>query len=429
MELSLAERLPVPSVSETLGYLAPGAAFMSVVYVSEAYAAHVGTHGFHTPVHTVLSFIGLSASADSWVDQLLIIVAIGFLCYMLGHLIDSVAKLLLDRTLVYKGYGYPYQSLLDLPGAERRQESREVLDGLERSLRRDRPWLTAEALSEEASRLVATVPRRSDFSAAFYRGFFFWFNLYLIARWGGLASAAHHGYGDQNFLWHFANVLGVWCSMLLAIKLFAGRSVRALIRRVHAGAVDGRRRRASRGLLCVYRAASIGLYDIIAVPIGKMLNTRRSLDAAFISAYRVRFRNRFNLDPDTAESNNFWLPLMDVLMHAPELGSLLSRYHQLYRFSRNLSVALFMGFSYVVVWYYGNTRGPASPAHAEFVLLMFLVYVAALLFLLHYYYLYVCYYSKFLFRAFVFMGQEHGAVREPVAPYAGQRAGAGAPLM
>src|SRR5882672_280831 len=98
---------------------------------------------------------------------------------------------------------------------------------------------------------------------------------------------------------------------------------------------------------------------------------------------------------------------MYVIRRSPEAATVLGRYHQLYRFSRNLSCALFLAFTYSVMWYYFSSVQEPSAAmrQSNVVLLAYFPFllIGALLFLLHFYYLYVCYYSKFLFRAFIFL--------------------------
>lgn len=271
MEVNV-EKLPVPSISELLGYLAPGAAALGVVYLAEAYLATVDGR-FAAPLHAAAGLLGWGVMPDGWILQALVAVAILLLCYLAGHLIDSVGKLFIDRTLIFKGYGYPYQYLLDLPTAEQRAEKALVTRKWRTALRMARP--NAGNLAEAVIAKVRDTPKRSDISASFYRGFFFWFNLYLLVRWLGFLRAA--SVGPANYWWSFADILGFWCALLILTKLFGGHTLRRLVRDVHDEIGSAAARRWKRWVLLVYRAAAIGLYEVVAAPLGKMLKTRRSL--------------------------------------------------------------------------------------------------------------------------------------------------------
>lgn len=397
-------KLPVPPTSELLGYLAPGATILGIMYAVEASVEATGSYG--TPIHSAARMLGWDSMPPGWVSQAFLVSVVTLLCYTVGHFLDSLAKLLIDRTLIFKGYGYPYQYLLALPNLEQRAERAVLTRNWRIYWRQNDTSLSGGKLLDAVKSSVGSTPRRSDLSEAFYRGIFFWVNLYLAVRWFSLYSEARSvGDGGRGITWTLASALGIWCVVLIVFKLFCGRQIRSWVRDVHEAIGEGREASLKRTSLVIYRAVSLGLYDVVAAPLGKMLRTRRSLDSAFVRAYKSCYRARFQLRPETAESNNYWFPYAYLLTQSPACTQVLARYHQLYRFSRNMSVALYGGFVYCLLWHYWNIRfGNVAPGAGRGALEWIgAIFFASFVFLLHFYYLYVCYYSKFLFRAFVML--------------------------
>ena len=399
MEVSLAERFPVPPISEILGYLAPGSTALAVVYTSEAWAIRRCIH-LPVPLHTTVKYLGISATAEGWLIPLLVVGGLALCTYVGGHVIDSIAKLMLDRLIVFKGFGYPYQTLLAISSGAQREERRRMLIGARAAAALEGG--DSKQRARRVQEIIEDLPTWGTLSEQYYRGLLFWLNAYLAARWlalisNGVLAAPNLAALASDAAWF----IGYACVTFFVLKFFAGFLIRRRIRAVHAAPLRSPGEAFGIRLL---GWAFVGPYDILMNPIRSLLKTNHGFDRVFVRRYKRCFLHAFNCRADNAESNNYWLPFLLVMKRAPQVASLLGRYHQLYRFSRNLSTAIYLASIYLLFWYFVGVReGVAIPVDLSAHLLLSvgaLIGVAAIL-LLHFYYLYVCYYSKLLFRTFV----------------------------
>ncbi len=67
----------------------------------------------------------------------MLVLVVGLVAYMLGHVLDSLAKLLIDRVLIYKGYGYPYQELFGLSTSRQSDENKRIAKGIGAAVEKD----------------------------------------------------------------------------------------------------------------------------------------------------------------------------------------------------------------------------------------------------------------------------------------------------
>lgn len=343
---------------DLLGYLTPGATMMISIfvfeYLVEAQLGHVsGASELHAPLlESATRLFRVTLASQSSVGVLAVFTVLAAIAYVVGHVVASVSALLLDRTLVYKGYGYPSSNLLQL----------ERINSAER-----------------------------EFSGSYYRGTFFWLSTVLILDYTGRFVTPNASIP----LSPLAYSITIYVAVATMAKLVVSSS-------------DFKRRRPgffiSRGAR-VMRYAFSGVVDVLSRPVSSIMDTKRSFDHEFLTMYQDAFRNAFSLEVETAGTNNFWLTYCYVLEKTSNLRSLASFWRTMYTFARNLAAAFFLSFVYCFLWLLVHLpvigdRGGVFPYY-----LPLTYFACACILLLRYYYLYVCYFNKFIFRAFVFSEQ------------------------
>ncbi len=189
---------------DLLGYIAPGGLLLLCIYVFETWALHLAGPGgalagrtLHVPIHTLSGMLLSGASNPTWLQSAVTALALGLTVYVAGHVIASISSTLIERTLVFKGYGYPYETQLGI-GA--------VTD-------------------DEAARW-------SPVSRAFYTGVFFWFNAYALLRFASLSTPDAWRIPWRQMFLYGARSVGVLLLFQIACKLVLGRVHAAARRRV-----------------------------------------------------------------------------------------------------------------------------------------------------------------------------------------------------
>ncbi len=338
---------------DIFGYLAPGATLLLTIGLIEAFLRR--TAGIaHTPLRSSFELLRPTDSSKQLLETTVITLALVAASYILGHIVASLSSLFLDRILVYKGYGYPYANLLQMQGE---------LTGIQ------------------------------SWSGYFYRGAFFWLNFYLVARF--LASV-----GALLFIESVTMIcrLAAMGSGLLLISFIIAKVVVSSKQstsepQFHASIVTAFRRFAA-------------LYDGPANTLAGVLNTRRAFDATFRETYRRSFEKQFGIEADSAGTNNFWFTYCHVLSSSGKYGSMLSNWLSSYSFARNLSTAFYCGFIYCFLTLVIQVEQfeHASLYERKIIVAVPLVVLAlACVLLIRYYYVYTCYFTKFVIRAFVLL--------------------------
>jgi hypothetical protein len=109
-----------------LGYLAPSATMLLCVLGLEALVKHFDKSGIiHAKISTPLLTIyaSVKTSRDDWLAFATFAFLLIAAMYVLGHVIATMSSFAIDRTLVFRGYGYPFEQLM------RETESPETLKG------------------------------------------------------------------------------------------------------------------------------------------------------------------------------------------------------------------------------------------------------------------------------------------------------------
>ena len=339
-------RLPL-TPHDFFGYLVPGATLAILIYQFEFWCATKfpavpGTPIFHTPVRTAIM---MTDAPKDWGFSFLYVLAILGISYVVGHIIASASVVFIDRMLVSKGHGYPYQNLLRVDQHQ----------GL-----------------------------KKDVSAPFYRGMFFWINIYFVLRY--LALFAQHDLCSRMSL-----VVG-W---LIIAAILAKIALSPLLYR--------RMPRAVRRFWFVFASP----YDLLGHTLALYTRTRVPFDHAMVLSFERVFHEKFHLEARQAGANNYWMSKLYIQNTAPLLYQSIARWHYLYVFNRNLSTAFYTAFVYCFLLLALQRESVAAlPFYENFVTLAlplgFLLCSVALL--IRFYYLYVRKHTCLLFRTFVYLG-------------------------
>ena len=383
------------SVLDLLNFIVPGATLIAVIAVFEVLAPPGPrvANGFTALWATMHPFI----TGQGWLIPALVGLTVVLAAYVVGHVIDSVANLLIDRVLIYKGFGYPYANLLGTS-----------------------PTFEASARKSGDSR------RWREYSRNFFRGTFVLLNVYWIARWLQLYFQHTQDVTRLIVLQYVIYGLDVCLILQLVLKVSCS-SVRAStpspLGKLITSPVLGISIYQIARSLAVGIAWPFRMWSALLVPV---LNTRLSFNAEFRDKYKDQFERLFGLDAEYAESNNYWMTYCYVSQRAPSLALVVKRWETLYLFSRNLATAFFLSFQFVVLWMFAHASVPRTgPSTATWLWVAAGLYGLSVLFLIHVYYGYVSYFSKLLFRSFVFLAEEQHPLGRPHAMRS--RAGRGAP--
>lgn len=359
-ELEVVDRHRFPlTTHDIFGYLVPGATLIILLYVFEFWCKmDVFTNRlkeFHTPVCTALRATVVTDGAN-WAFMLLYVLSVLGVSYVIGHIVASIAVFFLDRILVGKGYGYPFRTLLAIP--------------LETGL-------------------------KGDVSAPFYRGIFFWFNLYLLIRY---AMMFHSG----GILGPIATVLGWLLATIILVKMVVSPF--------------GRRHwpEATKFFWMIFAYP----YDLLGNLIARYTRTRSSFSAAFIEEYTAFFRQKFGATLQEANTGIYWLTSIYVKDHAPHLAQEINWFHYLYSFSRNLAAAFYLAYLYCffsIRVQIANIQEVASYDRVVMTLLPGVFLVVAFILLARYYYLFFSKNSRLLLRTFYYLCRKERSWSAPVA--------------
>jgi len=221
---------------------------------------------------------------------------------------------------------------------------------------------------------------------------------------------------------HVAGTLLLWASAaycLVSVLIVVGelRWLRKYFRVLKKGRELSRRR-----IKYEYRVVRPVLFPLLAANsvIARLLHKRTGFrfDSKFIEHYGRLYKDLFGLDYRKADTNNYWLCSFYVAQRAPFLFRQQLNWLHLYSFARNLSIALYLDFLYccAVLTYNDPFLPSASCCDAAATLLRslpLLYFFVSLMLLLRYYYLYSCYYTRHLLRAFVYLGSPASQVEFP----------------
>ncbi len=353
---------------DVFGYLIPGSIALAITYSLELWCRH--SHPkviLHTPIYSTVINLGsvdigstMNDKAEmGWYMGVLLLAAILIVAYSLGHIISSISSLLLDRVLIKKGHGYPYEHLLGFETEE---------------------------------------PERRPEKQAYYRMMAFYLNvIFLLLAFAPVFPGMLLGRVAAVI---FGVVLSLCGSRLLALALS-----HSAIKKDRSNSVA---RRVLSGIekLLVWLAAP---YSAIASTFAIFAGTRKPVNRHYRTLYLDYFYRQFGIDAKEAGTDNFWLCRYYIRSKSVAFEKQATHWEHQYAFVRNLSTALFGAALYSVLL----VRWNLTVDQTDYVLKWapIVLFMAACLMLSRFWYLYVCYFSKFVFRGFVFLNQQDLAER------------------
>lgn len=383
-------KVPIPfSIADIFDYLIPGATLLAAGTLYDYRLNQwlgVGFTAVTTPFFELFSTVTRPVVRhEDAVLSLLLVTGLAIGAYVTGHVVSSFSSLFIDRVLIFKGHGYPYRSLLKL--------HRKKFD-------RKGPH---------------------TYHGAFYRGVFFWSNIALLSVY---SWAAFGGWTLKvNAAFWCSGVLGSILAKLvvsnngwrkpgtyvygLRARLITKRRIMGMARR------SSQKKRGVVGWLLnvvnmnwAWRIYS-SPYDMLARLYASYTNSQGALEPQIREAYTTHFREQFGCNPEDLASSNYWLTSCFVIRRSPEFARMTFNWLRLYEFARNLSTAFYLAFVYCVIIQITHRSGLRPIGDKALFVGPLVLFGLSFLMLGRYYYLYVCYLSKFVFRAFIYLNREN----------------------
>jgi hypothetical protein len=158
--------------------------------------------------------------------------------------------------------------------------------------------------------------------------------------------------------------------------------------------------------------ASPVIIGVVVIPLRRWMQSTFSGSTVFNTEFADDFGKRFDhvmkvrYDLDEPSTNIYWLAACYVLNGLERFASMLNNWLHLYSFLRNAGMAFYLAHLYMVVSIVlqpSVSEAVMSSSTSTLLLLLIGYLVLAILMAFRYYYVYFLYYSKFLFRAFVYL--------------------------
>lgn len=368
------------TASDILAYIVPGATALLAVALFELradIAINETETTFLVPVFRSIAAIRLELGTHSdfvWSAALVLILL--NLAYVVGHALSFISGLVLHRLLVFKGHGYPIRFTLDF---------------------------------EKPSPLT--------FSAGFYRGFMFWANLAAVTYYVGIVWELSTVQKAARFTaWVcVVSILVKVCSPILSkqwnwlVRQVTGG--RAPVEATELAAAAGSDAAAKRPTWREWLVENlvvwpfVALYDLPSNVFAKSVDSRMTIDQPVQEMFEKTFKKRFGCEAREAGRSCYWLSLCALAEHGGELYRMLINWRRLYEFARNLSTAFAVAAVYCGASILYQRAAVGGPGGYDVTLRCLPVFYWGLawLMLFRYYYLFVCYYIRFLVRSFAYL--------------------------
>ena len=332
------------SLYDTFGYFIPGATLVVGFYI------FLEIIKYNEELKTKEYF---SAISKSWPIIFGGIPILVLFIYVLGHFVASISVVIVDKLLMERTFGYPFQRLFN-----------DILD-----------WKKSDAL------------RYLHRNQQFYKSIIM-----------SLISVA--------FFWHMKMLLWFSCLVCIAIFLIISKLLFSSLSLKDWRNPDSLR---ERNHIC-YRIAD-GMwrmcYRIILIPFYFPFNTVlyillyffrmcKPFEKEFQNKFSTIFTNTFKLTIEEAGTNVYWLTYSYLQQNDKNNVLLIQNWLNMYGFSRNLSIVfliLFLCGLYPERFFENADSAMLNEWRI-------CTGVSMVVFWLRYYYLYYKYYSKYVFRAF-----------------------------
>ena len=365
------EKIKIPfNAYDIFGYLLPGIITLLAIYSFEFWTKLqidklTNPINLHLPLLRAINISGeMVFETNKWPLSAMFFIAILIIAYIVGHIVSSVSSFFIDRIFVFKGYGYPYQLLLNL-----------------------------------------NLPDEKSYTPSFYRGFFFWANAYFLLRF-------YITLYPKQWLWETTFWLGWYIVAVVILKvglshfkkypIIEQQKLKSLIESYAPPLLKN----FDKVALFIVRYLFAGPYDLLARFLSQFINTRETFNSEFIESYKELFRSNFSLDAKIAWSNNYWFCACYIAEKSPVLNAMLINWLHMYSFARHISTAFYIAFFYCFISLFLQEQLFNFLNYRSVLFLLPLIFFfLSLIMLTRFYYLYFSYYSKFVFRAFYLLNK------------------------
>lgn len=259
--------------------------------------------------------------------------------YVIGHFVATISHITIDRIVVGTILRYPYSTLLKISEKERKivWPMHKLILVLLMSI-----WVL--------SIITIFIPKLQLFVVFFIYALLFILVLRIIFMLIKAAFPSIKKYEPNTSVWWY--------------KLFIGW---------HSKLID----------------------SIIINPIRQFLSIDKCFDVELASNIKKEIQDRFFVNCNNIESDNFWLPCLDILKN-PIYDRMINNWLHLYGLSRNLCMSFFLLSAFAILNHY-LIKFRVSNFEQVFI---FLTIIGAAVFGVRYVMLYYTYYSKNVFRFF-----------------------------
>ena len=339
-------------------YLSPPIMIFICIYLFERSLVKHKILELTTPVYSFLDSMLKSASKEAfnWGAILALLICLICIVYIVGHLLATFSSLIIDRVLVYKGYGYPYENMLEIKIADYKLISRK-----------------------------------------FYRGSFFWINFILLV-----------------FYFHKCVVFFNLPELLFPIVIYILLVLFFLF--IILKLIFSARYHNESTIPAAWKKIFTFFswpYDLLSGFLATYINPRRAINPGFVREFKKQFKYKFSLNSDESETNNFWLPYIHVSENSVNMGAALTNWLNLYSLSRNLSFSFYLLFLYSGFVFSFQIGRIELKMHGAFFIFPISMFILSLILLIRFYYLYSSYYTKYTLRAFYVLQKEKNIPRAP----------------
>lgn len=361
--------------SDILGYIVPGAVFLLGIYIHDEIFG-LGLFG------NLQERFAFAFDTEVWYNTIFLVVPfLLFLCYSLGHLIATFSSIIMDKWAVERIFGFPYQRLLDI-GA--------YPDDFERSKR-------------EYYKLAMSIFLGLVIYFAVKREFDIVVKILLIAWAGvlglkiGTSSLVQPDIKDRYSRRDPKKKqtrIGKFFGRLFKRPLSAANITTDL-------PLQHRIEKLIWKLLKWPLKVLNSPYDLFTSGLLSLLIMQKTLSVEFRKECCKMFEETFGLNPKEAGTETYWLTYIYVCEKSPVCASKIHRWLCMYSFLRNFAISLFLLFIYGIV--ISSTVYPTSGIRHAYLWWCLVTGIGTVIFGVRYYYIYVSYYSKFIFRAFYYL--------------------------
>jgi len=362
------------SIYDIFGYLIPGITFLFVILIFDLllikYVNNINKDFISkliTPTYSLFKITYSEKIIKNWVFAIAYLIIIMMGAYVIGHIISSISSFAIDKILVRKGYRYPFHTLLKLESTS------------EEKLMKDYTKSLFLYINIILFLIIITISQIKLITAISY---YLLFALILFIYLGILSRILYVSvkwirekkiFSRQNWF------NKITTKILEKIKLYSEFFIRQIF--------------------------SV-LYYSITNTFSNTFRTRESFKDDFINIYSKNFKKLFNLDYANAGTNNYWLCYCFLIDKKKEISNLIKNWLYLYAFARNLSISFYIAYFYSLFLVIINENLISNKLNI-FLLFPSCFLLLGIIFLIRYYYIYHAYYTKCIFRSFVYSSNQY----------------------